>query len=482
MHAWLWKLRGFPPVSYPVRRDYDAWGCRSTSSSARSAGCGSRSCWPPMATLLARRAERSGSAGSSRPSRRRDGSPAAPPSAPTNRGVASAKRRGRIAWARRRSDGRRGRSRERDGGGAEAAAGPAVRGSQTLREVPPARDPDQTGLRRRQRRCRPDVRRRGARGRRGSAGPALRRPCRPAAEPDAGGDRACPRRRLHRQRPQVPPARQPRPAAVGDPGLRALPAGAGAADRAAGRLHPRQLRDEAAQRQPDRDHQGARDAAGAHPRRAHRLPAAALPPGGGAADAGGDGDPASRFRDDPEAAATASAGADPQLRGTGGAGGRGRLDPTASQRPARLLRLGAAGFMEVLVTNGAAETEALGARIAERLQPGDVVLLSGELGTGKTTLVRGACRALGVPGPVTSPTFTIGQRYSGGRLSVSHLDLYRLQTLEGEDPALLEDYLRPEGVAFVEWPAAGSGHLGRPALEVRLAHLDEERRRVEIEW
>jgi tRNA threonylcarbamoyladenosine biosynthesis protein TsaE len=138
--------------------------------------------------------------------------------------------------------------------------------------------------------------------------------------------------------------------------------------------------------------------------------------------------------------------------------------------------------VEVVETNSAAETEALGARIAERLQPGDVVLLSGELGTGKTTLVRGACRALEVPGPVTSPTFTIGQRYPGGRMPVSHLDLYRLQSLEGEDPALLEDYLRPEGVAFVEWPAAGSGRLDRPALEVRLAHESEERRRIEVDW
>ena len=137
---------------------------------------------------------------------------------------------------------------------------------------------------------------------------------------------------------------------------------------------------------------------------------------------------------------------------------------------------------EVVETTSAAETEELGARIAERLQPGDVVLLSGELGTGKTTLVRGACRALGVPGPVTSPTFTIGQRYEGGRLPVSHLDLYRLQTLEGEDPALLDDYLRPEGVGFVEWPGAGSGRLDRPALEVRLAHVDEERRRIEVDW
>jgi len=138
--------------------------------------------------------------------------------------------------------------------------------------------------------------------------------------------------------------------------------------------------------------------------------------------------------------------------------------------------------VEVIETNGAAETEALGARIATRLQPGDVILLSGEMGTGKTTLVRGACRALGVPGPVTSPTFTIGQRYGGGRMPVSHLDLYRLQTLEGEDPALLEDYLRPEGVAFVEWPAAGEGRLDRPALEIRLAHVSEERRRIEVEW
>jgi tRNA threonylcarbamoyladenosine biosynthesis protein TsaE len=138
--------------------------------------------------------------------------------------------------------------------------------------------------------------------------------------------------------------------------------------------------------------------------------------------------------------------------------------------------------VEVVETNSAAETEALGARIAARLQPGDVVLLSGEMGTGKTTLVRGACRALGVDGPVTSPTFTIGQRYGGGRIPVSHLDLYRLQTLEGEDPGLLEDYLGPEAVAFVEWPAAGSGRFGRPALEVRLAHVSEERRRIEVEW
>jgi tRNA threonylcarbamoyladenosine biosynthesis protein TsaE len=136
---------------------------------------------------------------------------------------------------------------------------------------------------------------------------------------------------------------------------------------------------------------------------------------------------------------------------------------------------------EVVESENAAATEALGARIAARLQPGDVVLLSGDLGAGKTTLIRGACRALGVSGPVTSPTFTIGQRYEGGRLPVSHLDLYRLESLEDEDPALLDDYLGPDGVAFVEWPGAGAGRLGRPALEVRLAHEGRERRRIEVD-
>jgi tRNA threonylcarbamoyladenosine biosynthesis protein TsaE len=134
----------------------------------------------------------------------------------------------------------------------------------------------------------------------------------------------------------------------------------------------------------------------------------------------------------------------------------------------------------IIETTSAAETEALGARLAERLGPGDVVVLSGDLGSGKTTLIRGAARALGVTEPVTSPTFTIGQRYLGGRLPISHLDLYRLEDLGGEDPALLDDYLGADGIAFVEWPAAGEGRLGRPALEIRLEHVDEARRAIEI--
>ncbi len=138
--------------------------------------------------------------------------------------------------------------------------------------------------------------------------------------------------------------------------------------------------------------------------------------------------------------------------------------------------------MERLRTESAAETEALGARVAARLAPGDVVVVSGEVGAGKTTLIRGACRALGVTEPVTSPTFTIGRRYLGGRLPVSHLDLYRLEGLEDEDPALIDDYLGADGVAFVEWPAAGAERLGRPALEIRLAHSEGDRRGIELEW
>lgn len=137
--------------------------------------------------------------------------------------------------------------------------------------------------------------------------------------------------------------------------------------------------------------------------------------------------------------------------------------------------------MSASVTHSAAETEALGAQLAELLEPGDVVVLSGELGTGKTTMIRGACRALGVEVPVTSPTFTVGQRYEGGRLPVSHLDLYRLESLEGEDPGLLDDYLADDGVAFVEWPALAEPRLaGRRVLAVRLGHAGGDRREIEL--
>lgn len=113
--------------------------------------------------------------------------------------------------------------------------------------------------------------------------------------------------------------------------------------------------------------------------------------------------------------------------------------------------------------------------------------MQGELGTGKTTFVRGACRALAVEGPVVSPTFVIGRRYAG-RVPVSHLDLYRLESLAAEDPGLLDDYLTDDAIAFVEWPAAGEheveGLVGDRAgrvLRVRISHAGGNEREIEID-
>jgi tRNA threonylcarbamoyladenosine biosynthesis protein TsaE len=127
------------------------------------------------------------------------------------------------------------------------------------------------------------------------------------------------------------------------------------------------------------------------------------------------------------------------------------------------------------------DTEAAGAELARRLRPGDVALVSGELGAGKTTFIRGACRALGVTGAVTSPTYTIGQVYAGRGLEVAHLDLYRLPSLADEDPGLLDDYLTAERIGFVEWPAAGEARIERPGARVRIEHLGGDRRTIEIE-
>jgi tRNA threonylcarbamoyladenosine biosynthesis protein TsaE len=133
----------------------------------------------------------------------------------------------------------------------------------------------------------------------------------------------------------------------------------------------------------------------------------------------------------------------------------------------------------VVETSDPAETEALGAELAAGLRPGDVVLVRGELGAGKTTLVRGAARALGVSDPVTSPTFGIGHRYRGAHAILAHLDLYRLESLTGEDPGLLEDYLGPDRIAFVEWPETGGAQFAQAAVRVTLTHLGGDRRRIE---
>jgi tRNA threonylcarbamoyladenosine biosynthesis protein TsaE len=132
-----------------------------------------------------------------------------------------------------------------------------------------------------------------------------------------------------------------------------------------------------------------------------------------------------------------------------------------------------------LVSASPEETEALGARLAARLVPGDTVTIAGELGTGKTTLVRGACRALGVVDPVTSPTFTIGHRYHG-RLDVSHLDLYRFAHVSAAEWGDLEPYFE-EAIAFVEWPEAGIGMLPAARVAIELKHVDETQRRIRLD-
>ncbi len=134
----------------------------------------------------------------------------------------------------------------------------------------------------------------------------------------------------------------------------------------------------------------------------------------------------------------------------------------------------------MVVSEDPERTEALGAELAATLKPGDVVLVHGDLGAGKTTFVRGALRALGVTRAVTSPTFTIGRRYEDGDVPISHLDLHRLASLDDEDPALLEDYVDEQHIAFVEWPEVADFGT-RVAARVTLAHAGGDRRTVEIE-
>jgi tRNA threonylcarbamoyladenosine biosynthesis protein TsaE len=122
------------------------------------------------------------------------------------------------------------------------------------------------------------------------------------------------------------------------------------------------------------------------------------------------------------------------------------------------------------------ETERIAAALAAELEPGDVVTVAGELGTGKTTFVRGAARALGVEAPVTSPTYTVGHVYQG-RVPVSHVDLYRFDGMASAEWGDLEPYF--EGaVVFVEWPEAGKGFLPPPRAAVRLRHLDQRHRLI----
>jgi tRNA threonylcarbamoyladenosine biosynthesis protein TsaE len=132
-----------------------------------------------------------------------------------------------------------------------------------------------------------------------------------------------------------------------------------------------------------------------------------------------------------------------------------------------------------LTSSSPDETEAVAARLARELASGDVVTVSGELGSGKTTFVRGACRALGVTARVTSPTFTVGHRYPG-EPDVSHLDLFRFQGLSAAEWGDLEPYFE-DAICFVEWPEAAAGSLPPVRVAVRLSHVDPTHRLITVE-
>lgn len=138
--------------------------------------------------------------------------------------------------------------------------------------------------------------------------------------------------------------------------------------------------------------------------------------------------------------------------------------------------------MATFTSHSPAETEALGEAWGREAQRGLVIALSGDLGAGKTALVRGLARGLGYNGRVHSPTFTLVNTYEGGRLTLFHLDLYRLETPEHIRSAGVEEYLRPEGVAVIEW-AERLVERGTVSLlrKVNFEIVDEQTRRISYE-
>lgn len=130
----------------------------------------------------------------------------------------------------------------------------------------------------------------------------------------------------------------------------------------------------------------------------------------------------------------------------------------------------------MIATKTAADTEAVGARLGRLLAPGDLVLLEGELGAGKTTFARGLARGAGFKGRVSSPTFALAHVYRGRRLTVHHLDMYRLADGDPGEVGLEELLRDPRGVVVVEWPGAAAAGWPKDRLEVELAHARSGRR------
>lgn len=134
--------------------------------------------------------------------------------------------------------------------------------------------------------------------------------------------------------------------------------------------------------------------------------------------------------------------------------------------------------MRMIVTRSAEETRALGARLAALLKPGDVVLLQGEMGAGKSELARGVARGLGVLGPVPSPSFTILNAYDEGRVPLYHFDWYRISSPEEIAEMGMEEQLGGDGVALVEWSERASEYLPDRALEIQIRPAGENEREI----
>jgi len=133
-----------------------------------------------------------------------------------------------------------------------------------------------------------------------------------------------------------------------------------------------------------------------------------------------------------------------------------------------------------IITHSPAETEAFGEQIGRSATHGLVIALSGDLGAGKTQFVRGLARGLGISGRVHSPTFTLVNEYTGGRLTLFHLDLYRLETPEQILSAGVEEFLKPDGVSVIEW--AERINDVQPAmdqlLKIRIEIISESERKI----
>ncbi|GBC94026.1 tRNA threonylcarbamoyladenosine biosynthesis protein TsaE [bacterium HR15] len=142
-------------------------------------------------------------------------------------------------------------------------------------------------------------------------------------------------------------------------------------------------------------------------------------------------------------------------------------------------------------THSPEETEAVGAQLAEQLQPDTLILISGALGAGKTTLIRGLCRALGITEPIRSPTFTLVNEYTIRRppalvgLPLFHLDLYRIETPEQLRTLGLDELLERGGITVIEWgealPALGFDYMPRHLWRITIQlYPPDERREIEL--